>query len=187
MHSDGMDIYLVRHGEAAASWGQSSDPGLSDLGREEAVAAAQTLHNRIPEHTALRSSPLLRAQETAQPLAGLLDQTVQLDGVFREIPSPVPMAERQDWLRQFMQQQWVDQPEELTSWRNAAMDRLLELQQPTVVFTHFLLINAVVGQLQARSETLCCWPANASITHLRNNGSSLELVTLGDEIKSLVN
>ena len=30
-------IYLVRHGEAAASWGDHPDPGLSELGQKQAA------------------------------------------------------------------------------------------------------------------------------------------------------
>ena len=29
-------VWLVRHGEASASWGEHSDPGLSDKGLREA-------------------------------------------------------------------------------------------------------------------------------------------------------
>ena len=115
-----MDIYLVRHGEAAASWGQSSDPGLSELGKRQAESSAQSLHGRIRGDIQLVSSPLLRARETAEPLASMLRLPVQLDDVFCEIPAPVPLPQRQVWLRQFMQEQWVGQPEELWAWRTAA-------------------------------------------------------------------
>ena len=109
------------------------------------------------------------------------------DAVFREIPSPVPLAQRQAWLRQFMQQQWMEQGDDLKAWRRSALDRLLALQQPAVVFTHFLVINAVVGQVLERSETLCFWPDNGSITHLRHTGSNLELVARGIEMATHVN
>ncbi len=60
-----MDIFLVRHGEAAASWGQASDPGLSELGIEQASAAAETLRPLLGLETRLLSSPLKRACDTA--------------------------------------------------------------------------------------------------------------------------
>lgn len=182
-----MDIYLVRHGEAAASWGQEADPGLSELGQRQAEQAAQTLHPCIGDDTRLISSPLARALETAAPLAALIGGPVARDDVFREIPSPVPLAERQPWLRNFMQQQWQEQGEALLQWRSAALQRLLELDSPLVVFTHFLVINAVVGQVLQRPETLCFWPDNGSITHLRRSGAALELVALGDEMATRVN
>ncbi|CAA0096996.1 2,3-bisphosphoglycerate-dependent phosphoglycerate mutase [Halioglobus japonicus] len=183
-----MDIFLVRHGEAAASWGELPDPGLSDLGRQQAEAAAQKLQQQLGEDGALLiSSPLQRAVETAAPLSTLRQNRVQIDEAFREIPSPVPLAQRQAWLRQFMQQQWHEQAEDLNVWRSRALQQLLELRESAVIFTHFLVINAVVGQLLERPETLYFWPANGSITHLRHNGTDLELVALGQELKTKVN
>lgn len=182
-----MDIFLVRHGEAAASWGESPDPGLSDLGIQQAAAVGAALKQYISDDTLLWSSPLRRAVETAGPLARIMRQTVREDEAFREIPAPVPLVQRQTWLRQFMQQQWQEQGEDLIAWRSAALQQLLELQQPAVVFTHFLVINAVVGHVLDRDETLCFWPANGSITRLRHNGTGLELITLGEEIATLVN
>ena len=182
-----MDLFLVRHGEAASSWGEAPDPGLSELGLQQAEAAATQLGQHIGSDALLISSPLQRALETAEPLARKLRQPVGEEAVFREIPSPVPLAERQAWLRQFMQQQWHEQGEELTAWRAAAFNRLLELRQPAVVFTHFLVINAVVGQILERPETLLFWPANGSVTQLRLFDSHLEVVALGEQIESVVN
>ena len=182
-----MDIFLVRHGEAAASWGQSSDPGLSVLGREQATQAAQVLRDSVPDDVQLISSPLARARETAEPLATALSLPVAIADVFCEIPAPVPLADRQVWLRQFMQEQWCDQPSPLLDWRAAAVQHLLGLRKPTTVFTHFLVINAIVGQVLERTETLCFWPDNASITRLRHTGKSLELVALGNEMATVVN
>jgi broad specificity phosphatase PhoE len=182
-----MDIFLVRHGEAAASWAESPDPGLSALGRQQAEAAAVALKQHVSDDIVLWSSPLQRAVETADPLARMIRQTVREDAAFREIPAPVPLVQRQTWLRQFMQQRWREQGEDLIAWRTAVLHQLLVLQQPAVIFTHFLVINAVVGHVLARDETLCFWPANGSITRFRRHGTELELITLGEEIATLVN
>jgi probable phosphoglycerate mutase len=182
-----MDIYLVRHGEAAASWGKSSDPGLSELGTEQARESARQLLPQLDAHTALVSSPLARAQQTAVPLALALSSDVIVNDAFSEIPAPVPLRERQAWLRQFMQQRWDEQPPNLHEWRERACTQLLALRKPSVVFTHFLVINAVLGRVLGRAETLCFWPDNASITHLRRNGDALELIALGREMDTVVN
>jgi probable phosphoglycerate mutase len=39
----GTRCFLVRHGEAAAHWGEEEDPGLSALGRQQAERAAGEL------------------------------------------------------------------------------------------------------------------------------------------------
>jgi broad specificity phosphatase PhoE len=182
-----MDIFLVRHGEASASWGESPDPGLSELGRLQAEDAAALLKQHVSADTLLWSSPLRRAVETAAPLARIMRKAVREDHAFREIPAPVPLAQRQAWLRHFMQQQWHEQGEDLIAWRTAALQHLLALQQSAVVFTHFLVINAVVGHVLDRSETLCCWPANGSIIRFRRSDTGLELINLGEEMTTRVN
>ncbi len=107
--------------------------------------------------------------------------------MFREIPAPVPLAQRQAWLRQFMQQSWDGQSNELIAWRAAAIAQLSILEQPAVVFTHFLVINAVVGHALNDTRTLCFWPANGSVTRMRRSGSRLELIELGRQMETVVN
>lgn len=182
-----MDIFLVRHGEAAASWGQASDPGLSELGTEQAGAVAEALQPLLAPGVELLSSPLRRALDTAAPLATALGAPIKVNEAFREILAPVPLAERQAWLRQFMQQRWAEQPENLHQWRGAAVGELLALDSPAVVFTHFLVINAVVGKVVGQEKTLHFWPDNGSITHLRVRDQQLELVALGAQMTTAVN
>ena len=181
-------IYLVRHGEAEASWGQSADPGLSTLGHDQARATAEQL---VPEiggrSTEILSSPLLRARQTAGPLAEKLSRQVRIEGRVREIPSPVPLAERQNWLRAFMRGRWSEQGAGLLAWRAAILDALTELSDQSVVFTHFLVLNAIVGTQLRRDETLVFWPANASVTTLREKDGGGWQVTLGEQMRSRVN
>ena len=107
--------------------------------------------------------------------------------LFREMPAPVPLPQRQDWLRQFMQQHGLSREASSSQWRDDGVQQLLRLTPPTVVFTHFLVINAVVGQVLGRQETLCFWPDNASITHCPSRAAMLELVALGEEMETVVN
>lgn len=181
-----VDIFLVRHGEAAASWGQSADPGLSELGRAQALAAAAELQQHLAADALLLSSPLARAQETAAPLAHALSKKVVIDEVYREVPAPVPLAQRQDWLRSFMQQTWQEQPDTLHAWRDAAYQGLAELTSPAVIFTHFLVINALVGRVMQRSGICHFYPGNGSITHLRKDTDGFHLIALGNEMDSIV-
>lgn len=182
-----MDIFLVRHGKAEASWSESSDPGLSEIGVQQARDAAALLSPQISADTQLWSSPLRRAIETARPLALIMRRAVRENSAFREIPTPVPLEKRQEWLRLFMQQQWSDQGPSLLAWRSAILQQLLELRRPAVVFTHFLVINAVVGHVLDRATTRCFWPANGSITRFRHTGTGLVLVDLGEEMVTAVN
>jgi broad specificity phosphatase PhoE len=50
-------IWIVRHGEAAASWEKDPDPGLSVLGQQQAEKTAHALLDLVPEGATLLSSP----------------------------------------------------------------------------------------------------------------------------------
>jgi broad specificity phosphatase PhoE len=59
-------LYLVRHGQAAASWGEDPDPGLNALGHGQAARMAAALAalaalGPMP----IMISPLRRTRETA--------------------------------------------------------------------------------------------------------------------------
>ena len=62
-------LLIVRHGEASASWEESTDPGLSDLGIVQAEECTNTLIKLEGIETYdLISSPLKRAIETGKKL-----------------------------------------------------------------------------------------------------------------------
>jgi hypothetical protein len=84
-------IWIVRHGEAAASWEKDPDPGLSALGQSQAEETATALLDIVPVGTHLISSPLRRAQETAAAFAVKRGDDVRVDPRFSEVRSPVPL------------------------------------------------------------------------------------------------
>jgi probable phosphoglycerate mutase len=180
-----VDIFLIRHGEAEASWGEAADPGLSTQGRQQALHVRDELETYRSLN--IISSPLLRALETAQPLATILRTKVEIDDSYREIPSPVDIEDRQAWLSGFMRQDWSEQSPELVAWRDAAWNKLFELDQHTAIFTHFMIINAICGLLTESAETVCCVPDNGSIMKLQLDGNALKLVEVGRQLQTRVN
>src|ERR1700693_5457546 len=95
-------IYMVRHGKAAAGFGEDMDPGLDALGHAQAQAVAQKLSPIGP--LPILSSPLRRTQETAVPLAKLWTRAPIIETAVAEIPSPKGMTleGRVQWLRGVM-------------------------------------------------------------------------------------
>lgn len=182
-----MSIFLVRHGEAAAGWTESNDPGLSERGRRQAAAAALQLVDQIPPGTRLLSSPMQRARETAAPLATALSAEPAIVEPFREIPTPVAMAERQNWLNTIARQRWNEQDAMVQDWRATLLAALQEIREPSVVFTHFMVLNAIVGALRDDDRVVTFLPDNASVTTLRGFGDDLQLAELGREFRTKVN
>ena len=64
-----INIILIRHGEASASWGDDPDPGLSQLGENQAIELINNNELLFLENYHFISSPKSRALMTAAPLA----------------------------------------------------------------------------------------------------------------------
>lgn len=84
-----MIVHLVRHGQSV--WneqrrlqGQSPGVPLTELGRDQARAAAARLRGLVPADTPVWSSDLERAAETAEIIAGALGGPLHHDERLRE-------------------------------------------------------------------------------------------------------
>ena len=79
-------LYLIRHGQSAGNaegrFGGHGPTPLSDLGREQAEKTAKLLAKEGVD--VIYSSDLLRAVQTAEPLAQLLDLPIHRSEAFRE-------------------------------------------------------------------------------------------------------
>lgn len=172
-------ITLVRHGQAAAAWGDDLDPGLSEVGRNQAAAAADALEALGP--LPILCSPLRRCRETAQVLADRWGVEPEVDDAVGEVASPGGLADRSEWLRRAMQGTWAELDDERRAWRDGVVDRLLALDTDTVVHSHFVAINAAVGAGLGKDRVVCFTPANCSITTLESDGDTLSVVSLGGQ------
>ena len=93
-------IYLIRHGEAAASWGEHPDPGLSENGQAQAQMVAEQLA-AFPIKS-IFSSPMARCRKTASYFGARSGLNVDIDTDVTEIPTPEEVKDRVPWLRALM-------------------------------------------------------------------------------------
>ena len=173
-------LYLVRHGKAAAGWGMQRDPGLDDLGHSQAKAAALALAPLGP--LPIITSPLTRTRETSKPLAEIWQTEAGVEPRVGEIrfASETP-ADRVHWLKEVMIDQWPNLDRHLRHWRREVVEALVSIVADTVVFTHYIAINAAVGYATEDNRVVCFSPDNASITVLETRGNSLLLLNRGLE------
>jgi len=181
------DIWLVRHGEAAATFDQDTDPPLSDLGREQAARSADRLSRCVPDEAQLLSSPKLRAMQTGEPFAVLRKSALDVDRRFIELPSPGALNERKDWIQRVLKGQWSELPESVQDWQRDIVATIQALQAPTVIFSHFLVINTVAAHISGEDAVLQCLPANGSVHRLRVEEGNWQWVERGEMLKSVVN
>ncbi|WP_444924509.1 histidine phosphatase family protein [Microbulbifer sp. DLAB2-AF] len=173
-------ILLARHGEAEKG-PLIPDPTLTTLGHKQASTLAQS----FTENTDLNivSSPKIRAQQTAQPLAEKWRKIVTLENRVSEIPTPkgVTLQQRLPWLRSLLDQNWDPNNTQQKKWRDGIIHYLLSVQEDTIVFCHFMVINSVVAHVLDNSKIQQFRPDYTSITELKLLNEKLNLVRLGSE------
>jgi broad specificity phosphatase PhoE len=174
-------LYLVRHAEPAALWGAHPDPGLSELGHSQAAQVAARLITLSATH--LITSPLARCQETAKPTEERLSQKASINRAVAEIPVPQSVKDHRTWLTTLMSGAWSDShvEDQIKAWRAGVADALLTLTEDTIVFSHFVAINAAVSTAMSRDDVTVFKPGHASITILDAVDGALRVVELGQE------
>lgn len=181
-------LYLVRHGRAEAGWDTAIDPSLDAVGKTQAAAVADELAGRL-QPCAIITSPLVRCRETASYLASRWGVSPTVEPRIAEIPSPagVEMADRVQWLRQAMTGRWADLASEHRTYRDQLVQFALEVDAPTVMFTHFIAINALIGHVLGVDDVLTRSVDNCSVTILERVASGgLMLVEHGREADTLI-
>ena len=179
-------LYLVRHGEPSGTWTDSTDPGLSPLGREQAEEAAK----RLREFGALDvvTSPLRRARETAAPFAAYRSRSPTIAEAVAEIPTPraIALANRGEWLRSVMTGKWSEADRPQQEWRALVVAYLLGLPRDTAVFSHYIAINVAVAAARRDDRVTVFAPTHASVTILDTTALGLTEVELGRTGQTIV-
>lgn len=183
-------IYMVRHGRAAAGWNEDPDPPLDELGREQSLRVAKLLSAKGP--LPVVSSPLLRCQQTAFPLAAAWKRDVTVEPLVGEIPSPdgYALEDRVTWLRDAMAGTWSDVAEKsgarYGTYRQSIAHCVSSFAEDTVIFSHFIAINAVIGAATKDDRVVIAHLDNCSVTTFDIVDGQLSLSELGGEADTLI-
>ena len=193
-------IYLVRHGEASEGW-TSQDPPLSELGKSQAKSLVTFVDSIFDENSINNinaiSSPLNRCKETASLALEKQYLEIAINDNFRELPSPtIDLEKRVDWLRRILPLTWsellkdketMESGVNFTQWRENIMSNIYSLKKDTIIFTHFVVINSVIGEILKSDKIINFQPSNCSITEISKINHKLKIVKLGKSLESKVN
>ncbi|MDZ4760529.1 MAG: histidine phosphatase family protein [Alphaproteobacteria bacterium] len=172
-------IYLIRHAEPSAGWGDHLDPGLSELGARQASAASLALTEAGAKRAV--TSPLARCRETARTFEKQIETHARIDPAIGEIRTPAGIADRPAWLRTIMAGNWGEAGEGLETWRTETLMAVERCAPDTAIFSHFVAINAIVGLLAGDDRVLIFRPAHCSITRLERRAGRLVVAQRGEE------
>jgi broad specificity phosphatase PhoE len=172
-------IVLVRHGRPDGTWGRDPDPGLDARGHEQAATVADVLAPLGP--LPVMVSPLRRTRETAAPLAARWSVEPVVEAAVGELTAPAdPRPDHATWLRTLMAGRGADHADVMDPFRVRVLGAIRALRADTVVVTHFLAINAVVGAATGDDRVVSFTPTHCSRTVVDLDGDVLRVVELGD-------
>jgi broad specificity phosphatase PhoE len=201
-------VLLVRHGRAAASFGEDRDPPLSEIGQGQAEAMALSLAPLGP--LAVVTSPLRRTRETAAAVERRFGLVARVEPAVAEVPSPpgatrapgpatapstgpaalpggpTSLAWRAPWLSDLLARRWEEVDPFVVEWRDRVLAALAALEADTVVVTHFVAINVAVGRATEDPRVACCQPDYCSRTAIAIEAGRWSLLELGAQAPSAV-
>lgn len=183
-----MTIYLIRHGEAAQAWDEAPDPILSTNGIQQAQNLAEIYLPTLKKSDfQLLSSPLARAQQTATPFQEALNIPININSNFAEIPSPgIALADRRNWLKALFSKTIPELETPQLEWRNNIIQGIQSLEKDTLIFSHFMTINAIVGWIKNDNRVVSYYPNYCSITQIEKVGNQFFIKSLGKELSTVV-
>ena len=183
-----MTIYLIRHGEAAQAWDEAPDPILSTNGIAQAQALAEQYLPMVSKgNFQLLSSPLARAQQTAIPFKEGLKIPVRINTNIAEIPSPgVALVDRRNWLKALFSKTISELEAPQLEWRNNIIQGMESIEKDTLIFSHFMTINAIVGWITGDERVVSYYPNYCSITQIEKIGNQFFIRSLGKELSTVV-
>ena len=183
-----INIILIRHGEASASWGDDPDPGLSQLGENQAIELINNNELLLLENYHFISSPKSRALMTAAPLAKKYNKDVEINAVFSEIPSNgIDPKDKKDWLTKIIKMDLINLPNEVNNWRSELTKQILLIERDTIIFSHFMVINALVGELAKHPNLLHFYPDYTSITKINLKDGAPKSFSIEGSKKTIIN
>lgn len=183
-----MTIYLIRHGEAAQAWDEAPDPILSTNGINQSKRLAEQYLPIISNKGfQLISSPLSRAQQTAKPFQEGLTTSMEINHNFAEIPSPgIGLKDRRNWLKSLFNKKVSELEAPQLAWRNNIILGLDSLAKDTLIFSHFMTINAIVGWIKKEERVVSYYPNYCSITQIEKIGDQFFIKSLGKELPTVI-
>ncbi|WP_372637146.1 histidine phosphatase family protein [Cohnella sp.] len=195
-----MELFLVRHGQSVGNTEPDLDMPDSPLtakGKEQAGLVARYLLNK--GITAIYSSPLIRAMQSAQPLANLLGYPIHVMKALYEVRegSPYEGPSRQALTElvpealfddSIEEEGWIcpggDLPETSKLRAQAALHQLqLSGEERIAVFCHGMFNEYVIREaLGIGSERIRFIQENTGVNHFIIHKQAIEVLKINDTV-----
>ena len=76
---------------------------------------------------------------------------------------------------------------EVNNWRSELTKQILSIERDTIIFSHFMVINALIAEFTNNQNLLCFYPDYTSITKIIVNNNKVKEFYIGGERKTPIN
>ena len=91
------------------------------------------------------------------------------------------------WSELLKDKETIDSGVSYSQWKENIMSNVYSLNKDTIIFTHFVVINTVIGKILKSDKIVNFQPSNCSITEISKKNDKLKIVKLGKSLESKVN
>ena len=81
---------------------------------------------------------------------------------------------------------WKNLSPALNTWRTSCIEFIATLQEDSIIFSHYIAINVIIGHCQNSDKVISYNPDNCSIHHFENS-QNLKIVQLGKQAQTTIN
>ena len=131
---------------------------------------------------------MARALQTCQIALDIPLKNIEINATFSEIPSSNINAEDKSlWLQKISRASVRNLPNNLQNWFERIIEALEHITEDTIIFSHFMVINAVISYITKQDKLVTSFPDYTSLTKIENADGSLKLTSFGTDKKTHIN
>ena len=97
------------------------------------------------------------------------------------------LMKKKQWLTKTMKEDIKNLSEEVAEWRIKLLSEVFGMRNDTIIFSHFMVINALVGELAKHPNLLHFYPDYTSITKINLKDGAPKSFSIEGSKKTIIN
>ena len=153
-------------------------------------------HNQLPYMAAKKeelNTTSLRESEiesfiSGHGLAKKFNKDIVLDNTFIEIPSKnTALNQKQNWLKKILSTKKDSLPKYIKIWSEEIFNKLITIENDSVIFTHFMVMNSIVSSLIKSETLLSFYPDYTSVLEIISDNKKIKSYSIEGNKKTYIN
>ena len=116
------------------------------------------------------------------------NKDIVLDNTFIEIPSKnTALNQKQNWLKKILSTKKDSLPKYIKIWSEEIFNKLITIENDSVIFTHFMVMNSIVSSLIKSETLLSFYPDYTSVLEIISDNKKIKSYSIEGNKKTYIN